>query len=110
MQNHILTPAQNRFPFLHFNHLKDHQPLKKSILCFFAVFLTGLLYGQTYDSGSGTFVVPEPLSPTSMQPHGAVAVVAVGPITVIEEEMAVAVVAQLLPKLPFPLEIILAIP
>ena len=58
MQNHILTPAQNRFPFLHFNHLKDHQPLKKSILCFFAVFLTGLLYGQTYDSGSGTFVVP----------------------------------------------------
>ena len=58
MQNHLLTPAQNRFPFLHFNHLKDHQPLKKSILCFFAVFLTGLLYGQTYDSGSGTFVVP----------------------------------------------------
>ena len=49
MQNHLLTPAQNRFPFLHFNHLKDHQPLKKSILCFFAVFFTGLLYGQVKD-------------------------------------------------------------
>lgn len=61
MQNHLLTPAQNRFPFLHFNHLKDHQPLKKSILCFFAVFLTGLLYGQVNDNNPGTnktFTVP----------------------------------------------------
>ena len=71
MQNHLLTPAQNRFPFLHFNHLKDHQPLKKSILCFFAVFLTGLLYGQVNDNNPGTnktFTVPANVKEYTIRP------------------------------------------
>ena len=44
-----------------------------------------------------------------MQPHGAVAVAVVAQTIVVLAEMEVAVAVQLLPKLPFPLEIILAI-
>ena len=50
------------------------------------------------------------MSPTSMQPHGAVAVAVVAQTIVVLAEMEVAVVVRLLPKLVFPLEIFLLLP